>query len=42
MLKVMSIYLSKTYNKAFELTLDRFLAALPLCSSPSMAAQLKR
>ena len=29
-------------NKSFELTLDRFLAALPICSSPSSAAQLKR
>lgn len=30
------------HNKSFELTLDRFLAALSLCSSPSRAAQLKR
>ena len=42
MLKVMSIYLSKTQNKSFELTLDYFLAALLLCSLLSMAAQFKR
>ena len=29
-------------NKSFELTLDRFLTALSLCSSRSSAAQLKR
>ena len=32
----------KTHNKSFELTLDRFLASLPLCSLLSRAAQLKR
>jgi hypothetical protein len=29
-------------DKSFEPTLGRFLAALPLCSSPSRTAQLKR